>query len=104
MNQHERKLLKQITDAGLPAPVVEFLFHPVRGWRFDFAWPELKLAVEYEGAVFVQGRHTRGKGFVEDCEKYNAAVLLGWRVLRFTDKHLWKQRALKVITKALGCG
>ena len=45
---------------NLPAPVPEFRFHPERKWRFDFAWPEHKIAVEQEGGVWIQGRHTRG--------------------------------------------
>lgn len=57
----------------------EYRFHPTRKWRFDFAIPELKLAVEIEG----RGRHQTVDGFRKDCEKYNAALLLGWRVLRF---------------------
>ncbi len=59
--------------------VREHVFHPKRGWRFDFAWPELKLAVELDG----RGRHQTVKGTRGDCEKLNAAVILGWRVLRY---------------------
>jgi very-short-patch-repair endonuclease len=55
-----------------------------RKWRFDFAWPAKALAVELEGGSWVRGRHNRPQGFENDCEKYNAAALLGWRVLRFT--------------------
>jgi hypothetical protein len=56
-----------------------------RRWRFDFAWPAVKLAVEIEG----RGRHQSVVGYRADCEKYNAAVAQGWRVMRFpaTD---WK--------------
>ncbi len=67
---------------ALPAPGVperEYKFHDTRRWRFDFAWPEIKLAVEVEG----QGRHQTFVGFRRDCDKYNAALALGWRVLRF---------------------
>lgn len=64
-------------------PVREYKFHPTRKWRIDFAWPEVKLAVEIEGAVWVQGRHTRGSGFVKDIEKYNALTELGWSLLRY---------------------
>ena len=74
--------------AGLPPPVAEHRFHPVRRWRFDFAWPEKRLAVEVEGGVFVQGRHARGAGIRADIEKYNAAVLMGWRVLRYLPEQL----------------
>jgi very-short-patch-repair endonuclease len=73
---------------GLPAPITEYKFHPVRRWRFDFAFPDRKIAVEIEGGVFTQGRHTRGKGFSGDMEKYNAAVLLGWKLLRYTPNHV----------------
>jgi very-short-patch-repair endonuclease len=62
----------------------EYKFHPDRKWRFDFCWPELKIAVEVEGGVWSGGRHTTGSGFTKDCEKYNHAALLGYRVLRFT--------------------
>jgi hypothetical protein len=58
-------------------------------WRFDFAWPEHgKVAVETEGGTFSDGRHTRGAGYAEDCAKYNAATLAGWRVLRYTTDML----------------
>lgn len=59
--------------------VRELVFHPDRKWRFDFAWPGAMLALELEGV----GRHQTFIGYKADCEKYNAACLLGWRVLRF---------------------
>lgn len=65
-------------------PTHDFRFHDKRKWRFDFAFPEALVAVELEGAVYSRGRHTRGAGYEKDCEKYNAAQLLGWRVLRYT--------------------
>lgn len=48
------------------------------------AWPDKKVALECEGGIWIQGRHNRGMGFLKDCEKYNTAVLMGWRVLRYT--------------------
>jgi len=64
--------------------VREYRFHPTRKWRFDFASPLLKVAVEIEG----RGRHQSIAGFRADCEKYNTATSMGWRVYRFpaTDK------------------
>lgn len=59
--------------------VREHRFHPTRKWSFDFAWPSIKLALELDG----RGRHQTVKGVREDCEKLNAAVILGWRVLRY---------------------
>lgn len=72
----------------LPPAVREYVFAPPRKWRFDFAWPEQRVAVEIDGATWTQGRHTRGAGFERDCEKMNEAVLMGWRVLRFSGSML----------------
>lgn len=74
----------QAGNEHLPEPVREYRFHPTRRWRFDFAWPDAKVAVECEGGIWSRGRHVRGRGFESDCEKYNAATLLGWRVFRCT--------------------
>lgn len=58
----------------------EYRFDKVRKWRFDFAHPDTKIAIEIEGGVWNAGRHTRGLGFCRDCEKRNAATHAGWRV------------------------
>jgi len=79
----EREFLFRIKAAGLPMPEQEYKFHPKRKYRFDFAWPHKKIAAECEGGIFSFGRHTRGSGFIADCQKYNAAALLGWTVLRY---------------------
>lgn len=71
-----------LRSVGLPAPVREHRFHPVRRWRFDYAWIEHKVALEVEGGVWTGGRHTRGAGFIKDMEKLNAATVAGWRVVR----------------------
>lgn len=99
----EDLLARQVAAAQLPAPAREYRFHDTRKWRFDFAWPEPHLAVEVEGAIFAMSRHTRGVGFTQDADKYNAAVLLGWRVLRFTHVQITSGAALKTIREALTC-
>ncbi len=71
-----------LTEAGLSF-VREHKFHPTRRWRFDFAIPDRKVAIEIEGGIYTQGRHTRGSGFSKDCEKYNVATVMGWAVLRY---------------------
>lgn len=38
--------------------VKEYLFHPTRKWRFDYAIPDHKIALEVEGGVWTGGRHT----------------------------------------------
>ena len=75
-------------EHGVGWPEPELRFHPHRKWRFDYAWVAEKIALEVEGGIWTQGRHTRGAGFLADMEKYNAAVLLGWRVLRTTPDKL----------------
>lgn len=62
----------------------EYRFDDKRRWRFDWAIPSMKIAVEYEGLMSKKSRHTTAKGFTADTEKYNAAQGHGWRVLRFT--------------------
>ena len=81
----------------------EYRFDPARRWRFDFALePQLCfLAVEVEGGAF-NGGHRRGVEANKDCEKSNAAVLLGWRVLRFTPYMVETGEAIATIEAALG--
>lgn len=62
--------------------IEEFMFHSERKWRFDFCIPKLMIAIEIEGGIWGYGGHSRGKGFVEDMEKYNEATAMGWRILR----------------------
>lgn len=69
---------------GYPEPVPEYEFHPSRKWRFDLCWPSLMLAVEFQGGSWTGGRHTRPKGFADDCEKFGEAAVMGWRVLPVT--------------------
>jgi len=87
--------------AGLPEPSTELQFHATRKWRFDYAWLAERVAAEVDGGIWVKGRHTRGAGYERDCEKLNAAVLLGWRVLRFTTGMVEDGRALLVLRDAL---
>lgn len=87
---------------GLPFET-EYRFEPPRCWRFDLAWPSLKVAVELEGGKWSSGRHTRPIGFQNDCVKYNRAVELGWRVLRYTADDLRKRSddVLEQVTNVL---
>lgn len=87
--------------AGLPEPIAEFRFAPPRKWRFDWAWPLRKCAIEVEGGAFSGGRHTRGAGFLKDMEKYNAAVLGGWKVLRVTPATLLSEGPA-LVKRAIG--
>ena len=96
----EATLLFQMRAIGLD-PVQEYRFHKTRRWRFDFAMPDHKLGIECEGGTWKKSRHTTGKGFRDDCHKYNAAAILGWRVLRFTSDMIKKGEALQQIEDAI---
>ena len=95
---------RQCQLVGLPAPVKEHRFHPVRRWRFDFAWPERLFAVEVDGAIFVRGRHTRGVGVEKDFEKMAEAMLSGWRVLRVSTGQVRNGTALTWVQRAMEGG
>jgi hypothetical protein len=91
----------QLRAARLPLPEREVVFARPRRWRFDLCWPKTMLACEIEGGIWQSGRHTRGQGFENDCEKYGEALLLGWRVLRVTTSMVRDGRALRLIERAL---
>ena len=85
-------LLRLPENADLQAGMFrEWIFAHPRKWRFDFAWPVEKVAVEIEGVTWGDdgGRHQRAQGFLGDCEKYEAALRLGWRVYRVPGMWLW---------------
>lgn len=74
---------------ALPPYRLEYRFAaPDRQWRVDAAFVSQKLAIEVEGGVWTQGRHTRASGFLKDMEKYNELAARGWRLLRFTPAEL----------------
>ena len=98
----ERALLQQLSWLSIPEPVTEYRFAPPRRWRFDLAWPDRLVAVEVQGAVWVQGRHSRGAGQLNDMDKANTAVLAGWRVLTFGKKHIDDGSAVAMIKEVLG--
>lgn len=87
---------------GLPAPQPEYRGLAPRMFRFDRAWPELRIAVECEGGTWQgsRGRHTSGAGYENDCEKYSLAAIAGWIVLRFTGAMLDDGRARELLLAA----
>ena len=102
VSKAEESLALQIRAVRLPEPVREHRFHTTRKWRFDFAYPAQKLAIEVEGGVWSGGRHTRGSGFTNDCEKYNAALMNGWRVYRCTPDMIKKGIVVADLSILLG--
>jgi len=100
----ELEMYLMIKDAGfLGGMEREFKFHATRRWRFDFAWPSVKLAVEVQGGIWLGGRgaHTSAKGRERDCEKSNEAALDGWRVIQVTSTHIKNGTAIQLIERGL---
>ena len=88
----------------------EFSFAPPRKWRFDFVVnstsdPLKHIAVECEGITRYGpaiGRHQSAKGYEADLEKYNCATVLGWRVIRVSERHIKSGQAMEWIRELLG--
>lgn len=84
-------LQQQFEAAGLPA-VPEFRFAPPRKWAFDFAFPDLLLAIEIEGID-----HRKKNRYARDLTKYNTAARRGWCLLRFTARQVHQRKAIQEI-------
>ena len=86
-NDFEERMRALVARAGLPQPVAQYRFGP---YRLDFAWPELRVAVETDGWA----THGRRQGFEDDRAKDAALLAAGWRVLRVTYRRLKRQPTL----------
>ncbi|TCB75552.1 DUF559 domain-containing protein [Acinetobacter sp. ANC 3781] len=82
----------------------EFKFHPERKWKADFHIVGKKILVEVEGGIWMAegGRHTRGKGYIGDMEKYNSATMMGYQVIRFSTEQVKSGLAVQQIQKMVG--
>ncbi|HAV5501241.1 TPA: DUF559 domain-containing protein [Acinetobacter baumannii] len=77
----------------------EYKFHPKRKWRADFLITGTKILIEVEGGIWSGGRHTRGRGYIGDMEKYNSAAMMGFTVLRFSTEQVKSGLAVQQIEK-----
>ena len=79
----------------------EFIFSKERKFRFDWAVPQILVAIEYEGIFPEKSGHTTLSGYKKDVEKYNLATKLGWKILRYTaDNYLDFENDLKIIQES----
>ena len=107
MKYNPKVVIAYLKECGIPEPMMEFRFHPNRKWRFDFAWAtneahkEGGVALEVQGGLFVQGRHTRGAALVKEHEKLNEAAALGWRVTYVQPKDLCTHNTVNLIKRCL---
>jgi very-short-patch-repair endonuclease len=94
----------QLRGVGLPQPRAEYRFHHTRHWRLDFAWPEVKLALEVEGGTYMTtaSGHRSISGLARDLAKYNELACAGWLLLRVRPEQLELEsgEALRLIERA----
>ena len=81
----ETRLRLLVHRAGLPAPVAQFRIVDRDGFvaRVDFAYPELRLAIEYDGLW-----HAEPGQFAKDRQRLNRLSAAGWRVIFVTAADL----------------
>ncbi len=96
----EATLALHLRGAGIEFVREHRPFHD-RKHRIDFALLPAKIAIECEGGIWIQGRHQRGQGFIDDAEKYNRLAIEGWLLLRFAGGHIKSGEALRMIEKAI---
>lgn len=98
----EEEVWRQFLALGL-RPEREYLFHPTRRWRFDFAFPDRAVAVEVQGGIYGAARsgHSTGRGIERDCEKLCYAALAGWRVFPLTERAIKSGSGILLVLKAL---
>lgn len=66
-------------DGGLPPPVLQYRVVDLTGrvWRLDFAWPDRRVAAEYDGVDW----HSGPEAFFRDRRRAAALLDLGWVVV-----------------------
>jgi hypothetical protein len=77
-------------------PLREYKFHPTKQWRFDYAWPMKKIAVEIQG---MGPGHCSLPGMTADHEKHLEAMILNWKVIYFTTLSLKNEHRTKFFNK-----
>ncbi|HVX47207.1 MAG TPA: DUF559 domain-containing protein [Mycobacteriales bacterium] len=92
----ESRLRLVVIDGELPTPVLQF---PVGPFRFDLAWPQFRVAAEYDGIVHLDRDRQR-----RDLYRRNLLLGQGWTVLSFTDTDVYQTpaRTVAMIRHTLG--
>jgi hypothetical protein len=96
----ETRLRLLLAASGLPAPVAQFRVVDERGFvaRVDFAWPEHKVAVEYDGLW-----HAESGQFTKDRRRLNRLRAAGWQVVFVTAADMHRpEELIALIAAALG--
>lgn len=91
-SQMERELFRLLRARGLPSPVTQHEVRDPSGQivaRCDFAYPQRRLAVEYDG----REAHLHDAAFDDDRERDARLAALGWHTLRVTKRTLRQPEA-----------
>lgn len=81
----ESSLRLLVVDAGFPIPEVQYEIRTIDGevlWRLDLAWPQARVALEYDGFAAHAGREARDAARDDDLERR------GWVVVHATAADL----------------
>jgi hypothetical protein len=80
-SQLEKRVLPMLRRSELPMPQhqVKLTHTRVGSIRFDFAYPDLKIAIEADSWAW----HRTKSAFVRDRDRDSACVELGWQVVRY---------------------
>lgn len=88
-------------DAGLPTPVLQHVVVDAIGrkWRLDFAWPDYRVAAEYDGLDW----HSGPDAFLRDRRRSAALQELGWVVVPIVaeDVRYWPAQLVRRIETQL---
>jgi hypothetical protein len=91
-------------DGGIPEPTLQYEIIDVDGelWRLDFAWPDVKVAVEYDGFDW----HSSKDHLRRDRRKRAALLEMEWTVLYIVavdvraNRHQFLRRLESVLERA----
>lgn len=93
-------MAEQLDEAGLTGYQRNARFIPGRRFEADFYWPDLKLALECDGGVWLpKGGHTSGEGYTKDRERDVEALLHGIITVRYTSTHVSSGYAIDSFTR-----
>ena len=95
----ETRLRLLICRSHLPQPVAQFTIRDREGFigRVDFAWPEHKVVVEYDGLW-----HAGNRQFARDRQRLNRLRAAGWQVVFVTAAMLYEpEKLIAMIADAL---
>ncbi|MEN8283063.1 hypothetical protein [Acinetobacter gerneri] len=101
VSEGEATLIQHLKSYGIKFEQ-EFQFNKDRKWRADFHLIGTNILIEVEGGIWSNGRHTRGKGYIADMEKYNSATALGYSVYRYSTEQVKSGLAIEEIRRLIG--